>query len=119
MTDTQKDRLRLLVAALRSGDYTQAVGQLRTDEGYCCLGVACDVFHRETDNGFWSQDYKGGSWFFYGNSYTMGVRVYEWFGLPSQNPTLEHGETTMSGLNDNLRLDFSAIADQIEEEYEL
>lgn len=32
-----------LVAALRSGKYTQTKGRLRDDKGYCCLGVACDV----------------------------------------------------------------------------
>lgn len=32
-----------LVAALRSGQYPQAKGALRKAEGYCCLGVACDI----------------------------------------------------------------------------
>lgn len=31
------------LTALRSGDYTQTVGQLRNSEGFCCLGVLCDV----------------------------------------------------------------------------
>lgn len=32
--------------ALRSGRYAQTTTQLRSDDGvgYCCLGVACDVF---------------------------------------------------------------------------
>lgn len=30
-------------AALRSGDYPQAKNNLRTEEGYCCLGVLCDL----------------------------------------------------------------------------
>lgn len=29
--------------ALRSGRYTPAGGLLRTDKGYCCLGVAADT----------------------------------------------------------------------------
>jgi hypothetical protein len=29
-------------AALRSGEYTQGAGALRTDEGFCCLGVAAN-----------------------------------------------------------------------------
>ena len=33
----------LWVAALRSGDYTQAKRYLRTDDGHCCLGVLCEV----------------------------------------------------------------------------
>lgn len=31
------------VAALRSGNYRQARNYLRTAEGYCCLGVLCDI----------------------------------------------------------------------------
>lgn len=31
------------VAALRSGQYQQARGLLRDDDGYCCLGVLCDI----------------------------------------------------------------------------
>lgn len=29
--------------ALRSGEYQKARGYLRTNEGYCCLGVLCEV----------------------------------------------------------------------------
>jgi hypothetical protein len=31
------------VAALRSGEYPQTRGRLRDRQGYCCIGVACDV----------------------------------------------------------------------------
>lgn len=31
------------VAALRSGKYTQAKEKLRSPDGFCCLGVACDL----------------------------------------------------------------------------
>lgn len=31
------------VAALRSGNYPQSCGYLRKKEGYCCLGVLCEV----------------------------------------------------------------------------
>jgi hypothetical protein len=31
------------LAALRSGEYKQARGYLKTEFGYCCLGVLCDV----------------------------------------------------------------------------
>ena len=35
------------VAALRSGDYRQGKGALLTNEGYCCLGVACALYIHE------------------------------------------------------------------------
>jgi hypothetical protein len=40
-----------LVEALESGEYTQATGSLRTESGFCCLGVACDI----SGIGAWSQ----------------------------------------------------------------
>jgi hypothetical protein len=37
-------------AALRSGEYNQIQGSLHTSEGYCCLGVACEL---ESGSGIW------------------------------------------------------------------
>lgn len=42
------------VAALRSGEYTQAAGALRNSKGFCCLGVLCDLHHKaHPDAGEW------------------------------------------------------------------
>jgi hypothetical protein len=35
------------VKALRSGDFPQTRHALRNESGYCCLGVACDIFSEE------------------------------------------------------------------------
>lgn len=35
--------IRRWIRALRSGKYPQAMGYLRTEAGYCCLGVECDL----------------------------------------------------------------------------
>jgi hypothetical protein len=57
-----KGRRALLVAALRSGEYRQGRGQLRKEENgvlvHCCLGVACEVFRKEADQGLWTQDHQ-------------------------------------------------------------
>lgn len=34
---------KLFVEKLRSGEYRQTMGGLRTTSGYCCLGVLCDI----------------------------------------------------------------------------
>jgi hypothetical protein len=41
MTENQK----IWIAALRSGEYKQTRGKLRSNDltGYCCLGVACEL----------------------------------------------------------------------------
>lgn len=35
------------VTALRSGEYAQAKGSLRRKDGYCCLGVLCDLYDHD------------------------------------------------------------------------
>jgi len=43
------------IAALRSGKYKKTVGDLRNPNGFCCLGVLCDL-HAKANLGFWDQD---------------------------------------------------------------
>jgi hypothetical protein len=38
-----KEKAMELVAALRSGKYAQTKNTLRDEQGFCCLGVACDI----------------------------------------------------------------------------
>lgn len=38
---------QLWIDALRSGEYPQARGALKTVSGYCCLGVLCDLAAKE------------------------------------------------------------------------
>lgn len=63
------DRKKFLIdwiIALRSGNYQQGTGGLRTDNTYCCLGVGCEVYDTASwvkhDDGIYS--YKGGILFF-------------------------------------------------------
>lgn len=70
------------VAALRSGEYQQAKGMLRTDVGFCCLGVLCDLY---------SKDY-GGSWklyMFQGEMEVLPPTVQKWAGLDKPNPDVD------------------------------
>ena len=44
MEKPTKKQVKKWCDALRSGKYKQGVERLQTDKGYCCLGVAVDVF---------------------------------------------------------------------------
>lgn len=44
MDKPTKKQIEKWVAALRSGKYQQTKDQLQNEYGYCCLGVACDLF---------------------------------------------------------------------------
>jgi len=105
---------RLWIKALRSRKYRQARGWLRDDGAFCCLGVLCDLYDKQTGTGRWN-----------GHGYTVtngdssstmlpdGVR--EWAGLDDNlggDPRL--GRTlSASSLNDKGK-SFNFIADRIE-----
>jgi hypothetical protein len=92
------------VEALRSGEYQQTKSYLHDIDGYCCLGVLCDV----SGEGHWVM---GGSVFrfHHGEDDVAGF-------LPT-DLALRTGvgafEMRLSNMNDNGN-DFSIIADYIE-----
>lgn len=101
------DNAKRLVAALRSGDYKQTMGQLRNGGGFCCLGVACNLF----DPTGWREDMT------YNNvKYMLPADVQDFFGFTYGNATF--GQDSTDGLTD--RNDggatFAEIADLIESE---
>ena len=50
-----KENIRKWVEALRSGDFPQTTSTLADSDGYCCLGVACDI----SGLGRWGDDLDG------------------------------------------------------------
>lgn len=57
MKPTEKD-ITKWCEALRSGKYSQTKGTLQDHKGYCCLGVACEIFipkekQRIEDDSLW------------------------------------------------------------------
>ena len=116
------------VRALRSGKYTQAIGQLKTEDGFCCLGVLCDVY----DSSNWTvasdpdlgEDYV--EWHYKisklgGYTYIMKDvlpdEVVDAAGLDLQNPEVPYGidgtKTSLAVINDS-GATFKQIADLIE-----
>lgn len=56
------DEFNTWIAALRSGEYKQGRGCLQSEDGYCCLGVACKALIPEdklelNDDGFLNAGY--------------------------------------------------------------
>lgn len=96
-------------AALRSGDYTQGVGALKSNGGFCCLGVLCDL-HTKAGLGKWNGRY-------YGNRIDLLPEfVAEWADLPI-SPVVDN--MLLVDLNDGVdgyeQRTFAQIADLIEE----
>ena len=48
-----KDIAEKWAVLLESNEFAQSSGKLRRTEGYCCLGVLCELYRRETGQGMW------------------------------------------------------------------
>lgn len=110
------------IEALRSGKYAQTKDVLRNEEGFCCLGVLCDVV--KEDLGIdWDPREQNDARQFAGDGGVLpvAVRRFVWDGdvLPTcqENPyiNLENGRRLQaSALNDEMDYTFEEIADAIE-----
>lgn len=116
------------VTALRSNEYEQTVHSLHTSEGFCCLGVLCDLYVKETgDEWFMYLRAKGPEegapiehYSFQGQRSILPEPVKEWSDLSESNPCVyynfpgyEPELLPLAKLND-ARKTFEEIADLIE-----
>ena len=121
----QISRVQKLVDALRSGEFSQGKGHLHTNEGFCCLGVACEIYRRETDLGEWV-DHKPTYKAFKlpekeshltgtniaGVTAILPAEVARWFGF-STTTGIYHENSSLANDND-IGKTFAEIADIIE-----
>lgn len=103
---------QLWIAALRSGEYIQGSGGLRRGNTYCCLGVLCDIYHKVTGNGTWTEKQFGSYYSFELISTYLPVSVIKWAGLLSNNPHLP--DSTLIGAANDHGVNFASIANTIE-----
>ena len=104
--------------ALRSGYYEQGKGRLRTETGFCCLGVLCDLYAEEHKDVHWNASYVEGDYTFLGREGTLPQKVADWAGLKGPIPIVscDNEPSELAELNDSLELSFDEIADVIEEQ---
>jgi len=122
---TNREAHDLWVEALRDTDtYPQAKGALHNEDGYCCLGVLCEVAIKagvqiehspvNLNPGLWSYD---------GNVEHLPDAVVQWAGLDTNNPVViveEEDEQVVEVerelvmLNDDFVWSFPKIADVID-----
>lgn len=100
------------VAALRSGEYKQVTGNLRKGDGFCCLGVACDVFLK--NGGELSIIYSGQIAEYDGRVGALPIRVRDWLGMRDRFGSIDELGTDLASLNDQGK-PFDSIADVIDE----
>lgn len=101
--------------ALRSGEYNQSKHQLRSKDGYCCLGVLCDVYRKETGLLEWVEKDNYFSIMGTTNFTTLNEDVMNWAELPINSPMVSYNsiKRLLTAMNDN-GISFNEIADVIE-----
>lgn len=112
--------------ALESGEFKQARGALRSKNGFCCLGVACEMHRRETGAGRWTMHDEGDKVYRYevdgiGMEGILPYAVAKWLGFATTNGgyTRHHpGDACLSSDNDR-GIPFSSIAQRIREDESL
>lgn len=107
------------IDALKSGEYQQTSGHLRTEQGYCCLGVLCNIYAEAKNN----DEVQLNLWNKYDDHYEIlgeGLilpgEVRKWAGL-SDNDVFyyDEGESVyLASLNDS-GMSFNQIAQVIED----
>jgi len=117
------------VAALRSGEYAQTTEVLRNGNGYCCLGVLCDLYSRDTGVEWYvPNDYDDCT--MHGHDGTLPMEVRLWAQIPHDvgayvavSKSYDEGEDTivdhslsLTELNDSWEYNFHQIADVIEQQ---
>lgn len=98
------------VRALQSGAFTQAQGALRTSDGMCCMGVACELYNPRA----WETQ-KEGVVYFMGDYQVPPEAVVDFYGLRNDTGSLKiNGKNEdLTALNDEGK-SFEEIADLIE-----
>lgn len=119
-----KERVMLLVDALRSGKYKQGKASLgkqsQDGEENCCLGVACEV---AIENGLELDKEYTENIVFYDNEATiLPNSVRKWYGFKYNNPELLTGLGFVHGVpatmvNDEYGYSFEKISDMFKKTY--
>ena len=118
------------IDALRSGKYTQAQSKLYSGDGFCCLGVLCDIYAKEVGDIAWvkkdpSKTWidvdKWDYWYFDDQSEVLPECVSKWADLNENDPVVTKDIvtpnylTTLASLNDK-GVTFEDLAEVIEEQ---
>lgn len=107
---------KLWLEALRSGKYKQT---LRNKNGFCCLGVLCDLHGKKIKRKGWDKIAPKHPFTGYSYLNTTGVlpeTVVNWSGITNNNPVVNFRsiKQSLAELNDEKK-SFEWIADAIEQ----
>jgi hypothetical protein len=117
--EEQKENRREWTNALRSSEYKQTTGCLKSDDCYCCLGVACSVAGLEFQYSEDSKEYFTGE---EEEGSNLPIELLDFYGLESTEgsfyseefPSVPSYSLNLVYLNDVKLSTFTEIADIID-----
>lgn len=104
-----KDIAGIWVKALRSGNYEQGSGNLQNMNGFCCLGVLCDLGSKNGVTTIKTDDRL------VGNYLSNQKSIVSWSGVGSTKGDFGDG-VSLADLNDG-GTNFNELADLIEKHW--
>jgi hypothetical protein len=116
------------ITALESGEYKQGKDRLKSNKGFCCLGVLCDIHSEMTGEGNWvdekvdnEEKLDGVQYYKTSNGESSALLpdvVKDWAGLDSNSPRYKVGNELkhLATINDR-GTPFKSIANIIREEF--
>lgn len=104
----KKSVMKKWIKALKSGKYKKTTGNLKNENGHCCLGVLCAISP-------YKNNYTKMSWNSAICNSVLPTKVQEFAGMKSENGTIDDS-ICLSSMNDNGN-SFETIADFIEQNW--
>jgi len=86
-----------LVEALESGEYNQTTRVLKNDEGYCCLGLACELAKEDL-----GCDWAPGSNTFLGYEEILPRKVMYYYNFTTTTGNFGSTKQCLTNLNDGV-----------------
>ena len=99
----------LWALALESGEYSQIRKALRRNDGFCCLGVGCDI----SSLNIWIKEEFTGIYTYSDSEHTLPFVVQNWLGLNTTDGSYKNeSEDVLQRLsiNNDSGIDFKDIA---------
>ena len=112
----KREIARKWVKALKSGDYVQGQGRLRSSTNeFCCLGVLCNLHAQEFPELAATQKTKSR---YFGSSGYLPDIVQEWAGIADRDVFFDcESVPPLVEMNDKLGYSFDKIANVISKNY--
>lgn len=93
----KEDKAKMLCEALRSNKFEQIRQALRSNKGFCCLGVATQLYLDAHPEEKWKETAHG-SFYFDNSSAFLSQKVMDWFGFKER--TGQYNGKQLTGHND-------------------